>query len=298
MDKQVQNAWQEFRDSGLLWYTNMNLHVFGWAIVVNVNDDKKITKVYPQRVKYRGFSEESNTKGYEKVTRFLNQEYTKLKISFIYDKRSLDMDKDSCKYWDQFIKLGLFDWLNLFILTFGWKFTFIKKGDNTSNVYPIRTGFRSLDNGFIEDIYFNVNNYIRENSGQLLEAFIENNPKSIETNKSTVVCRSCCLQPIKSVMSTTKKCWDLCNKCIIKYIKKEPTANWPIRIMVPNTNKFLLLSKILKVNESNPKCWVCNNDSFCDNNAFVEVFYNNGGDNCEQVLCENHLLDLLEKMNK
>lgn len=49
-------TWKEFRDSGLLWFMNMILHTFGWAITLEINDDE-ITDVYPARVKYRGFSE-------------------------------------------------------------------------------------------------------------------------------------------------------------------------------------------------------------------------------------------------
>ena len=27
-------TWEEFREAGLLWFTNMILHTFGWSIVV------------------------------------------------------------------------------------------------------------------------------------------------------------------------------------------------------------------------------------------------------------------------
>ena len=30
-------TWKEFRESGLLWFINTILHMFGWAIVVDVD---------------------------------------------------------------------------------------------------------------------------------------------------------------------------------------------------------------------------------------------------------------------
>lgn len=62
--------WEEFRNSGLLWWVNMLLHTFGWAIVIEINDNK-IISAYPARVKFRGFSESNNTEGYQKVSEYL-----------------------------------------------------------------------------------------------------------------------------------------------------------------------------------------------------------------------------------
>lgn len=64
-------SWEEFRHSGMLWFMNMILHTFGWAIVVDVNEEGKVTDCYPARVKFRGFSEKSNTKGYIAVSQYL-----------------------------------------------------------------------------------------------------------------------------------------------------------------------------------------------------------------------------------
>lgn len=72
-------TWQEFRQSGLFCGINMILHTFGWAIVVNFEDyDKKtdsgtIVEVYPARVKFRGFGENNNTEGYQKISRFMKE---------------------------------------------------------------------------------------------------------------------------------------------------------------------------------------------------------------------------------
>lgn len=62
--------WEEFRDSKLLWFINTILHTFGWAIVIDVDNDK-IVDVYPARVKFRGFSEEINTDGYIGLSKYM-----------------------------------------------------------------------------------------------------------------------------------------------------------------------------------------------------------------------------------
>jgi hypothetical protein len=65
-----QKTWKEFRESGLLWWINMILHTFGWAIVIEL-DKGEITKAYPARVKYRGFIEKINTEGYQMLSRYM-----------------------------------------------------------------------------------------------------------------------------------------------------------------------------------------------------------------------------------
>ena len=65
-------SWKEFRDSGFLWWINMVLHTFGWAIVFEMENDE-IINVYPARVKFRGFNEKSNTDGYIKVSKYMKE---------------------------------------------------------------------------------------------------------------------------------------------------------------------------------------------------------------------------------
>jgi hypothetical protein len=62
---------KDFRDSGMLWLINNFLHVFGWAIVVETEDGKAI-RMYPARVKFRGFDEQHNTEGYVKVSQYMH----------------------------------------------------------------------------------------------------------------------------------------------------------------------------------------------------------------------------------
>ena len=72
-------SWQEFRNSGLLWWINMILHTFGWAIGVEQdNETKEIVRAYPARVSFRGFDNSSNTKGYIKVSQYMKENSDKL----------------------------------------------------------------------------------------------------------------------------------------------------------------------------------------------------------------------------
>lgn len=73
-------TWKEFRDSGFLWWVNMILHTFGWAICINIDNinGEKIVDVYPARVKYRGFSEKNNTDGYIKVSKYMKENVDEL----------------------------------------------------------------------------------------------------------------------------------------------------------------------------------------------------------------------------
>ena len=65
-------SWKEFRDTGLLWFINMILHVFGWAIFMRV-EDGKIVDVYPHRTELRGFEVKTNTEGYQKVSKYMKE---------------------------------------------------------------------------------------------------------------------------------------------------------------------------------------------------------------------------------
>jgi hypothetical protein len=66
----TKKTWEEFRSSGLLWFINKTLHIFGWAIVVEIENDQ-VKNCYPARVKFRGFTEDDETEGYQKVSKYL-----------------------------------------------------------------------------------------------------------------------------------------------------------------------------------------------------------------------------------
>lgn len=79
----AEKSWEEFRDSGLLWFINAILHAFGWSIVVEM-DKGEIIRGYPARVKFRGFSEERNTEGYKQLSTYMYQNSGEI-ISEVYD---------------------------------------------------------------------------------------------------------------------------------------------------------------------------------------------------------------------
>lgn len=73
----TKKSWDEFRDSGLLWFINTILHMFGWAIVVEV-DDGAVIGAYPARVTFRGFGAESTENGYRKVSKYMAENAAEL----------------------------------------------------------------------------------------------------------------------------------------------------------------------------------------------------------------------------
>lgn len=68
----------EFRRTGLLWYLNQQLHLFGLALVVQINDDKS-EELYVQETDFRGFSVDANDTGYRRVTKYLDSKIKNLK---------------------------------------------------------------------------------------------------------------------------------------------------------------------------------------------------------------------------
>lgn len=63
-------SWKEFRETGVVLIINQILHVFGWAIVFEI-ENEEVMAVYPARVKFRGFDEKSTDEGYKKVSEYL-----------------------------------------------------------------------------------------------------------------------------------------------------------------------------------------------------------------------------------
>lgn len=70
-------SWGEFRSTGLLWAVNSFLHIFGWSIIIQINDDNTI-EAYPARTPRRGFSEDSQARGYEKISKYMKDNASEL----------------------------------------------------------------------------------------------------------------------------------------------------------------------------------------------------------------------------
>ena len=74
----TKKTWKEFRKTGLLWWINAQLHVFGWSIIYDFGEDGGLKEVYPARVKFRGFDELTNTTGFINVNRYLKENILEL----------------------------------------------------------------------------------------------------------------------------------------------------------------------------------------------------------------------------
>lgn len=79
--------WQEFRDTGLIWFVNRLLHLFGWVIVYEI-ENNKIMQVYPARTKFRGFDPKCESDGFTRVT-----DYLRNNAESLYDECLLDEDE-------------------------------------------------------------------------------------------------------------------------------------------------------------------------------------------------------------
>lgn len=77
-DNQItEKSWDEFKNTKLLWWINRTLHLFGWAIVLEL-DEGKVKRVYPARVNYRGFSEETESRNFIELSEYLKNNITEV----------------------------------------------------------------------------------------------------------------------------------------------------------------------------------------------------------------------------
>lgn len=78
-------SWSEFYETGLLLFVNHFLHIFGWAIVFDIDESKKVYKVYPARVKFRGFDYESTDTAYKAISKYMASNYNSLMNDVNYE---------------------------------------------------------------------------------------------------------------------------------------------------------------------------------------------------------------------
>lgn len=81
----MNKQWNELRNSGLLWWINRQLHLFGWTIVYEFDDEGKLEDVYPSKVSYRGFHREAEEKGFANLTKHLADNAPELLKAFEED---------------------------------------------------------------------------------------------------------------------------------------------------------------------------------------------------------------------
>ena len=73
----IKKEWSEFQKTGLLLFINQILHVFGWAIVFEMENDN-VKSVYPARVKFRGFDNEDVSESYQKISEYMKENASQL----------------------------------------------------------------------------------------------------------------------------------------------------------------------------------------------------------------------------
>lgn len=73
------DQWGKFQNTGLLWWINRGLHLFGWVVVIEIDTGGNITSAYPTRTPYRGFDRTDEEAGFLKVTEYLEQHAKELK---------------------------------------------------------------------------------------------------------------------------------------------------------------------------------------------------------------------------
>ena len=74
----TKSDWKTFRDAGLLWWMNRMLHLFGWAIVIEIDDNGEIIGAYPAQCKFRGFDEKGESQGFSKLTNHIHDNISEL----------------------------------------------------------------------------------------------------------------------------------------------------------------------------------------------------------------------------
>jgi len=62
---------EEFRKTGLLLLLNQFLHIFGFALVAEYDDNNLFSRIYIARVASRGFGEDATSKAYISVSEYM-----------------------------------------------------------------------------------------------------------------------------------------------------------------------------------------------------------------------------------
>jgi len=69
----IKKEWSEFRDTGFLCFVNLILHVFGWAIVLEIDENNNVISAYPSRVRFRGFDSKNISKTYINISEYMKE---------------------------------------------------------------------------------------------------------------------------------------------------------------------------------------------------------------------------------
>jgi len=64
--------WETFQKNGMLWLVNSNLHIFGWNIVIE-RDEDVIVDVFPIKTRNGGFSATTNKWGIRRISEYMKR---------------------------------------------------------------------------------------------------------------------------------------------------------------------------------------------------------------------------------
>lgn len=78
-------SWAELAEIGGFWFINRTLHLLGYALVREEDEDGNVTRVYPARTKFRGFDREAEEDGFRRVTKHLRDEADELVEDLDYE---------------------------------------------------------------------------------------------------------------------------------------------------------------------------------------------------------------------
>lgn len=78
MNMTTEKTWDEFRESGLFCWINRTLHLFGWVLVVEADEEGAVTRCYPAHCRFRGFTREVEDQMFKKVTKHLRENLPRL----------------------------------------------------------------------------------------------------------------------------------------------------------------------------------------------------------------------------
>ncbi len=54
-------TWEEFIETGFIWWINMILHTFGWEITIELDEKGNVTDAYPSKVTRPWFEGENKS---------------------------------------------------------------------------------------------------------------------------------------------------------------------------------------------------------------------------------------------
>ena len=73
-----EKTWLDLQKTGLIMFINTFLHIFGWCIILEAEDDGTFKRAYPARTKWRGFSSDSMDRAYKKITNEMKENIDQL----------------------------------------------------------------------------------------------------------------------------------------------------------------------------------------------------------------------------